>query len=86
MYRKEEDPTLNLGEEEMQQRSVFTGFGTLFISKCGPSHKTFNSWYGQVKTDENYLFMAGICRGREVPREFPTSSRMFFLLKNRLID
>ena len=41
---------------------------------------------GQVKTDENYLFLAGICRGREVPREFPTSSRMFFLLKNNLID
>ena len=70
----------------MQQRSVFTGFGTLFISKLGPSHKTFNSLSGQIKTDENYLFMAGICRGRELPREFPTSSGMFFLKNNLIVD
>ena len=69
----------------MQQRSVFTGFGTYLFLNCGPSHKTSNSWYGQVKTDEYYLFNAGICRGRELPREFPTSSRMFFL-KNNFID
>ena len=44
--RKEEYPTSRLGEEEMQQRLVSTGFGFLYFQKeIIPSHKTcFASW------------------------------------------
>ena len=31
MYRKKEVPTLEKGEEEMQQRSVLTGFGSIYF-------------------------------------------------------
>ena len=51
--RKEEYPTSRLGEEEMQQRLVSTGFGFLYYLKENiPSHKTHVSKAGLSSTDK----------------------------------
>ena len=64
--RKEEYPTSRLGEEEMQQRLVSTGFGFLYYLKENiPSHKTHVSKAGLSSTDkESFQITVRITRTR----------------------